>query len=466
MSMHSHFAEPAAVPQPDGLTPLAIVPTRCGSGRTFSDSRLITATVACATLVLLYAAASYWPIQPLIDILRAQRWAQLIAHPSVWWAAMFLTLFGFRAVLWLRYRPFASADVATAPRLTVVIPAYNQGRMVRETIDSVARAPYPRGRIEIIVVDDGSSDDTWHHIECSAEQYPGLVVPLRLHRNRGKRAALAAGFARARGEIVVAIDSDSVIVPEALLAIAGPFRDARVGAVAGKIEVLNRREGLIPRMLQVRYLLAFDALPAAQSTYGTVACCPGAFSAFRLLAIRRLLRPWLRQTFLGARCTHGEDRALTNLVLASGYDTVYQRGAIAFTTVPRGYAKLCRMYLRWCRTYLREQLRFYSYTLWWRPSGTRTIALVDGLIACLRYPLAYLSLAPLVIFALDHPLAILRLLASIGVVSLLNSLYCLRSERSWSFLFGVAYAYFATFALFWIVPYAALTVRSRSWMTR
>src|SRR6185312_2672173 len=151
----------------------------------------------------------------------------------------------FRTLLWFRYRPAALATPADAPAMTVIIPAYNEGAMVARTIASVADARYAHGRLEIFVVDDGSVDDTWQHIERAAAQYPGLVTPLRFERNRGKRAALEAGFRRARGEVLVTIDSDSVIEPDTLLAMAGAFADPKVGAVAGKVDVFNRADGLI-----------------------------------------------------------------------------------------------------------------------------------------------------------------------------------------------------------------------------
>ena len=89
------------------------------------------------------------------------------------------------------YRPPAPATRAEAPPLTVVIPAYNEGAMVLKSIQSVVEADYPHDRLEILVIDDGSRDDTWRYIREAAERYPGLVTALRHEQNRGKRAALA-----------------------------------------------------------------------------------------------------------------------------------------------------------------------------------------------------------------------------------------------------------------------------------
>jgi hyaluronan synthase len=389
----------------------------------------------------------------------------LWVRPTIIWISMGLALLCLRTVLWLMYRPFAAAREDEAPRLTVLIPAYNEGAMVEDTIASAATAAYPRGRMEIIAIDDGSTDDTWRHIRRAALRFPELVTAVRLPANQGKRGALAEGFRRAAGEVIVTVDSDSVIERGALLAIAGPFRDPRVGAVAGKVAVHNRMASLIPRMLHVRFILSFDYLRSAQSVFRTVYCCPGALAAYRASVVRQVLPRWERQEFLGARCTYGEDRALTNDILASGYDTVYQSSAVVHTVVHETYSKLCKMLLRWDRSYIREEFRF-ARIVWSRPPWSRALALYESVITNLRYPVGYASIVLWAMNAVKDPGSILRMLLAIMVVSLVYVLYYLRSERSWDFVFGILYAYFSFFALTWIFPYAAFTVRARGWLTR
>jgi len=428
------------------------------------DAILIGAIFAGMGL-LAWAAIATPLLQPLFEMVGRGHWHLLWMRPMVIWIAMGLLLMLVRTLFWLRYRPCAAATPGDAPSLTVVIPAYNEGAMVEIAIASVAAASYPRERLEIIAVDDGSTDDTWRYVRRAAERFPSLVTALRLPRNQGKRAALAEAFRRARGEIVVTVDSDSEIEPQALLAIAGPFRDAKVGAVAGKVAVRNRAAGLIPRMLHVRFVLSFDLLRAAQSYFRTVYCCPGALAEYRRSVVHQVLPEWERQRFLGVDCTYGEDRALTNCILGAGYDTVYQRNAVVHTIVPLTYRGLCRMYLRWDRSYIREELRF-ARVVWTRPPLWRALALYESTVTNLRFPIAYLSIGLMVAHAFDDPTAILRMLLAIMVVSLLYVLYYLRSERSWDFVFGILYAYFSFFALTWIFPYAALTVRAKGWLTR
>jgi hyaluronan synthase len=443
------------------------VPYEPASGEPETDLSewLVRCAIVACLAAFFYAGLSGKVFQPLFADVRMARWSKVFVRPSMVWGAMGLLLLSFRTALWFIYRPFRPADAADAPKLTVIIPAYNEGQMVEKSIDAVAAANYPSDRLEIIVVDDGSKDDTWQYISRAADRYPGLVTPVRFPENRGKRSALEAGFLQAKGEIVVTIDSDSVIEPDTLLAIAGPFRDPSIGAVAGKVAVYNRQAGTIPRMLHVRYTLSFDFLRAVQSTYRTVYCCPGALSAYRTKVVRQVLDSWMNQTFWGARCTYGEDRSMTNFILSLGYDVVYQRTAVVHTNVPETYTKLCKMYLRWDRSYIKEEIRFAGI-LWKRPLPSRLISLIDATITNLRYPAGYLVLLLLAAMTLSHPATLLRLFFVIGLMSFLNVLYYLRSERSWDFIYGVLYAYFSFFTLFWVFPFAVFTVRSRSWMTR
>lgn len=404
--------------------------------------------------------------RPSMEFIARHGWTSFIVRPTLLWFAMGMVLLALRTVLWIRYRPYPSVTHTYAPCLTVVIPAYNEGALVKRSILSAAAANYPRGKLEIIVIDDGSRDDTWQHIEAAAREYPKLVRTIRFARNRGKRAALAAGFEQAHGEIVVTVDSDSLIEADTLLAIAGPFRDPRIGAVGGKVSVLNRFDSLLPRMVHVRYVLSFDFLRSAQSTYGAVYCCPGALSAYRLTLVRQVLPAWLQQQFLGAPCTAGEDRALTNDILALGYKSVYQRTAVVHTLVPDTYGKLCRMYLRWNRSYIREELRLLTKVSWKLRPAALVMTIIDKTITNLRFPISFLAIGLMVAMSIEDPWMIVRFLVVIGLTAFFYMLYYLKSERNWEFAYGILYAYFSAFSLFWIFPYALLTLRSRSWMTR
>ncbi len=434
-------------------------------GDTAARIRLLYSAAIALALVWLFIALIHHIFHRSFHVALPYPWARPLVRLAYFWAWLELLLLTYKTWLWFRYHPVPVSGACAALPMTVVIPAYNEGPMVAKSIASVVGTRYPSERLEIIVVDDGSRDDTWEHIASAAGEHPRLVTAVRFPENRGKRAALQEGFKRARGEIVATIDSDSVIDADTLAAMAAPFRDPRVGAVAGKVVVHNLDQGLIPRMLQVAYILSFDFMRAAQSQYRTVYCCPGALAAYRVSVVRRVLDQWARQTFLGAACTYGEDRALTNYILEQGYDTVYQGNAIVHTVVPTRYAKLCKMFLRWDRSFVREEIRLAGI-VWRRPAGARAVTLIDKIITNLSYPLRYAVGLFVMLLVLHHPGVIPMLLLGVGVSALLPALYYLRSEPSWNWISTIPFSYYSMFALWWIMPYAAVTVRARSWLTR
>ena len=248
--------------------------------------------------------------------------------------------FGLLLLLWqvsfaLRYKIFSTVSAEQLPSLTVVIPAYNEGSQIYDTVRSIMASDYPNERLQVICIDDGSIDDTWLWIRKAHKDFSGDITIIKQPYNQGKRAALMAGFAKAKGEVIVTIDSDSEVLPDTLANMASPFiHDDRVGSVAGHVRVLNLNGGMIPKILEVSFTSAFDFIRAGQSVYGGVFCTPGALSAYRTSALKPLLAEWSTQTFMGKPATIGEDRALTNLVLATGHRVVYQRNAVVLTKAP------------------------------------------------------------------------------------------------------------------------------------
>lgn len=371
----------------------------------------------------------------------------------------------FLTALWMRYRPVALPSDAELPTLTVIIPAYNEGPMVEQSIRSVAKANYPHDKLEILVVDDGSRDDTYFHMEKLRKLFPSLVTLIRFRGNQGKRAALRTGFESARGDIVITIDSDSEIEPDTLRALAAPFSDAKVGGVAGWVRVLNSKP-LIGRMLDVQFTLSFDLTRAAQSIFGAVFVCPGALSAFRRQVILPHMDEWVTQSFLGRPVGHGEDQALTNIVLKSGFHTVYQRNAVVWTLVPQTYRQLTRMLTRWDRSYVVEGFSFAKFMFTRYREGNRFFPILGFLASTFRLVYVFVGLIALPGALLRRPDLLATGLGAGFVMSALSSLYYLRARKGLRFLWGAVYALYSFLTLLWILPYAIITVRDERWGTR
>ena len=374
--------------------------------------------------------------------------------------------FGLQAVCWMRYRPYAPLPHGGEPTVQVIIPAYNEGPMVERSIRSVIDADYPPDKLSILVVDDGSRDDTYFHVERLRREHSSRIKVIRFAGNRGKRAGLHAAFTAATAEILITTDSDSELLPNTIRSLVAPFvADKRIGAAAGRVAVLNRTS-LLGRMLEVQYALAFDFGRAAQSSYRTVACCPGALSAFRRELILPHLDGWMAQRFLGRPVSHGEDQALTNVVLKEGYDVVYQRDAIVRTLAPQRMGQLWRMFTRWDRSYIVEGFSFAGFMFSRYRTQNRVMPAVMFLLTNVRLVLMYIGLASLPAIFIARPIMAAHYLVAFSLGAAFSAAYYLQTERSPRFLYGVLYAFCSLFVLQWTLPWALFTVRDERWGTR
>ncbi len=379
-----------------------------------------------------------------------------------------LSVFLWRVLLVLKYRPLESCRDRQLPRCTVIVPAYNEGEGVVMTLKSIVHSEYPADKLQIIAIDDGSADDTFDWIRIACKIMPGRIESIRFKKNRGKRAALFEGIIRSRGRIIITIDSDSVVEPQTLRRLVSPFvGDKSVGAVAGNVRVLNCDEGFIPKMLDVIFAYGFDFLRASQSMVNTVFCTPGALSAYRKDIVMKNLNAWLSQTFLGAKANIGEDRAMTNMILNDGWSVKFQSNAVVYTAVPTAYGKLCKMFLRWARSNVRETLKMGGFVFKRFRSGPMSGARVNFIVSCVNlvFPQVIASLA--VGFMFVRPQAyISQLMLWVVIASTAPTVFYALRRRNSDSLWAYAYGLLWLVGLWWITPWAIATCRSGKWLTR
>ena len=385
--------------------------------------------------------------------------------PLLFYALMVIIHLPYRAIFTFKYKPYPIRE-NNLPSVSVVIPAYNEGRMVENSITSAIRAFYPRSKLEIICIDDGSVDDTWKYIERLRRRYPRLLTTIRFKKNQGKRIALAAGFHRAKGEIIVTMDSDTVMERQALKAIVSPFSNKRIGASTAKVRVYNKKDNLLTRMLAVRYAMAFEFFRASRSAFNTVFCCSGVLSAYRRKIIMEILPQWLNQEFLGQKCTYGDDRSLTNFVLRSGYYTVYQKNAIVYTTVPNNLTKLAKMLARWHKSFIRENYIFSTFMLSNYRSKNKVLPIFDFSLSTLLIPFQFYMVLFTIYYIFIDPILMLRFLALISIMGSVYMMLYIKFEKNTDFVYGLLYSYLHVFFLMWTIPYAIITFKNNSWLTR
>lgn len=395
-------------------------------------------------------------------------------HTTFWYgmtayaAIMYIALV-WRIVLWMRYKPMPSVSDAELPRVSVIIPAFNEGALVRQSILSVAHNDYPAEKVQIIVVDDGSTDDTWKHIVAAVRELESScnIQAFRQPRNMGKREALYAGFQRADGDVFVTMDSDSIFACDALRHGVTPLvRNPRIGCVAGCVEVLNPHDSIWTRFLRCTFSLSFKFVRAYQNQLGGVFCTPGALSVYRASVVRKVAKEWLDQKFLGRACMTGEDRAMTNLFLREGWLTAYQENARVWAEMPTTYRGTTKMLLRWARSNIRETIVLQRFLFKPFRSEHLTAFRINMLLVLSTLIVPYLLVFNSLALVLMHPDYFARHLSLVAVFGLTQAAIYYRRERDSNWLWLMLYEMFWVFGFVWIMPYAALTLKNTGWLTR
>jgi hyaluronan synthase len=379
-----------------------------------------------------------------------------------------LAAFIWRIILCFKYQPTSPCVNEDLPTCSVIVPAYNEGRQVFATIKSIVQSDYPPEKMSILCIDDGSEDDTWQWFKKAAKEFPGRIRLFRQPHNKGKRQALYKGFKHGKGDVLVTIDSDSIVESQTIRHLVSPFvRNPRVGAVAGNVRILNRQEGIIPKMLEVAFAYSFDFLRAGQSVIDSVMCTPGALSAYRRKVVLNVLFEWLNQKFCGRPANIGEDRAMTNLILRSGYYVHYQRKAVVQTTSPVTFIKLWKMLLRWARSNIRETIVISRFVFFkFRETGATGLR-INVLISLINLTLGQLMHLSAVALLIYLPWIVgSNLIVGAAVASCAPGIfYAVRYKSNYA-IWALPYSFFWMLCLSWISLYALVSPYKNEWMTR
>ena len=366
-----------------------------------------------------------------------------------------------RFFLSLLYR--GAPDRGLEPRVAIVMPAFNEEEAIGRSLRSLLALDYPGEKLEIVAVNDGSTDRTLDAIRAVAAR-TGRVRVIDFPDNRGKRAAMAAGIAATDAEIVAFVDSDSTLERDALRRLVQGFADPRVGAICGHADVQNPRASLMARMQAVRYFVAFRVVKAAESVFGAVTCCSGCFSAYRREAILPRLDWWANQSFLGVPSTFGDDRSLTNQVLR-GWKVRYESSAVSRTLVPTTFSTFMRQQLRWKRSWTRESLIVSRFM--WRKHPLAALATYVGILLPLVAPVIAVR-AVLWMPLVEGEGAPLIYMLGVYAMAVAYGLYYAAKHPRYDTLwvYGVAFCFFYLAFLLWQTYWAILSVRTASWGTR
>jgi hyaluronan synthase len=346
-------------------------------------------------------------------------------------------------------------------KIAVLIPCFNEEpELVEESIRTVLAC---EGRLQVIVIDDGSQNGVQARLRELASE-----LPLALHEfpeNRGKREALHHAVTYMLDDdvaFVVTIDSDTVLDRHALVRVVEPLLDPRIGAATGNVLLLNERQNLLTRMVGTYYWVGLNIYKQAQSVIRSVVCCSGCLAAYEATLLRGIVDEFAGQRFLGEACTHSEDRHLTNLVLKRGYDVVYVADAVSWTETPATVRSFLRQQRRWKRGYIRESI--YTLTYAWR---RKRLLFLQVLLWDLTAPFLSFGLRLAILATLFTRPELLVTVILPSWILLLLVRYSLVPLRAPDKLLGLfVYMLFYEACMYWLNLWALFTVRNKSWVTR
>ncbi|MFJ4778851.1 bifunctional polysaccharide deacetylase/glycosyltransferase family 2 protein [Streptomyces sp. NPDC088762] len=392
-----------------------LLPRLKAAGFTFAT---VGDAVSLPTAVQPAGTAEHWQGLALITALRTSD-GILEALSWLLWAAGAISLLRAVAVfvaarrhVRMRRRPWGAP--VTEP-VSVIVPAYNESAGIEAAVRSLLASDHP---VEVIVVDDGSTDGTADLVESL--RLPGVRVIRQ--QNAGKPAALNTGITAASCNLLVMVDGDTVFEPDAVRMIVQPFANRRVGAVSGNAKVVNRG-GLLGRWQHIEYVVGFNLDRRLFDLAECMPTVPGAVGAFRREALLRV--GGVSDTTLA------EDTDLTMALCRGGWRVVYEERAKAWTEAPASLGALWKQRYRWCYGTLQAM---------WKHRGALTQRGQAGklgrrgLVYLLTFQVLLPLLAPVVdVFAVYglvflDPLRILGLWTAFLLLQALMGLYAFRLD--------------------------------------
>lgn len=412
----------------------------------------------------------------LFEVIFFYKLIQVFKVEHIVWVQVYITL----SALFLLSRPIMTLfykdtheekhinldNYRDLPSVSFIIAAKNEENSIYRTIETCIKSEY-KGSLECIVVNDGSTDNTLQEMQRAEKEMSTSKKKIKVFNfeiNKGKREGMYEGIMRAKGEILVFVDSDSFLKQDALAHIVSHFiADSKLGAVSGNTMVENR-ETFLSKMQSARYAISFDIFKACESVFGVVTCCPGCFSAYRAEVVRSVIDDWKARTFFGSKATFGDDRSLTNFVLDNNWKVSYCRGAHATTVVPDNYRQFIKQQLRWKKSWIREGF-FGAARFMWKKHPIASLSFYINLLIPVIGP--FIVFSGLILKIIDGEWKnVLFFIVSVSLLSFVYGLFTYALTRQKDFIYSVPFTIFYSFFLVWQMPWAIIRLRDNSWGTR
>jgi cellulose synthase/poly-beta-1,6-N-acetylglucosamine synthase-like glycosyltransferase len=235
------------------------------------------------------------------------------------------------------------------PTITVVVPLFNEGRSIYDTIKSLVALDYPADKLQVTIVDDCSTDDSYEWAMKGAAEFPNVRV-LRNPHNMGKRKGINHAVRESTSEIIVSVDSDVIVFPTALRELVARFTTPQIAAVGGRVHVSNPNQNWLTRLQTIKYYFGQEHLKNLERGLDQVMCLSGCLTAYRRHVLMELEPILEDRNILGIPIKYGEDRFLTHMIVRHGYKTRMTMKAFCFTKAAATFDAYFNQQLRWKRS--------------------------------------------------------------------------------------------------------------------
>lgn len=359
-------------------------------------------------------------------------------------------------------------DYSYQPTVSVLMPCFNEGKTVYQTIESISKSNYPADRFEVIAQDDCSVDDSYEWMQKAQRDFTNIRIRTgRNAANCGKARTVCNALEHSSAEVIISIDSDCIFHPDAIRELTACFAEPNIGSVGGRVGVRNPNQSIITAIQTIIYYTAFQLYKMPENLTRSVCCISGCLYAIRrslLLEIEPAIR---KRNWFGVPVNQGEDRFLTHQTLLRGYGTYINNDALCWTTVPNSLSVLFKQQLRWRRSIVRDffyTLRTLPQHVWkLNPNAVFTLVLTPlGAIVALLVVVTMLVSDPL---AWAGPMPLILYLGLAAVLSWTIKKYSASEAIAHPWAFGAYIAWSVASTLF-ITPLALLTMDSADWGTR
>ncbi len=314
---------------------------------------LVIAAAICFFLGL--AAAIYFDIYLSLMVVTD---AFLQVAGAIFFVFLLMLIFRYATLLMMAFLQHLESvgetlELKDYPMVTMILPAHNEGPVIESSIHGAMNMDYPA--FEVMVVDDGSTDDTYERA-CKLRQMYGSRLTVITQPNGGKSTALNNGISRARGELVLCTDADSKLEPQTLREAVKHFADPEVAAVAGNVKIANRLN-MLTRLQALEYIEGLNLIRSAQALTRRITVIPGPIGVFRKSVLEEM-GGYLSDTF-------AEDCDLTLRMMIAGKRIKYEANAIAWTEAPEKVEALFKQRYRWGRGILQALMKHRAQL--WKP---------------------------------------------------------------------------------------------------